>query len=83
MVKHFDVNGKQYSPAPPGDSLCRTCKKNKEDCTWPGRMVVLCMGYEKYDPGQAEIQGPRSAEEIYKEAQNRRNGDSILKDSVR
>jgi hypothetical protein len=52
MVTHKDVKGRSYTPAPPGDTLCRTCMNKEKDCTWPGRSIVICMNYDKEDPGQ-------------------------------
>jgi len=83
MVKHVDVKGREYSPAPPGDTLCRTCVNKNKDCTWPGRRIVLCMEYDKEDPGQSEIQGPRSPEELLRLSQERKKRDSIMEDSIR
>jgi hypothetical protein len=45
-VKHFDINGEEYLPAPKGDSLCRTCKARGSECNFPGRRTVICMHYE-------------------------------------
>jgi hypothetical protein len=83
MAKHYDVKGREYSPALPGDTLCRTCQNNGEECTWPGRSIVICMKYDKHDPGQSEIAGPRAPEELLRLSQERKKKDSILEDSIR
>lgn len=84
MVKHYDKKGREYTPAPPGDTLCRSCENNGNECTWPSRKIVICMEYIKVDPGQSEIlPGPRSPEELLRLSQERKKKDSILEDSVR
>lgn len=83
MVKHVDIKGREYLPAPPGDTLCRTCMNKKNDCTWPGRKIAVCMQYDKEDPGQQSIIPPRSANEIYQEQQKRNTRGSLLEDSFR
>jgi len=83
MVKHVDVKGREYTPARPGDSLCRTCMNKEKDCTWPNRSIVICMQYDKEGPGQQSIIPPRTANEIYQEQQKRNTGGSLLEDSFR
>lgn len=87
MAKHYDVKGREYTPARPGDSLCRTCNNKHKDCTWPSRSIVICMQYDKEDPGQSElIPPPRDPADLYREAECRRSEkemDSILEDSIR
>lgn len=83
MVKHLDVKGREYTPASPGDTLCRTCLNKKNDCTWPGRKIIVCMLYNKDDPGQAETQGPKTPEELLRLSWERKNRPNVLEDSFR
>lgn len=84
MGSHKDIKGRSYTPAPPGDTLCRTCMNKEKDCTWPGRSVVICMNYDKEDPDQLTIiDGPRGPEELFLLAQEQKERDSIMQDSIR
>ena len=43
--------GSFYPGTKPGVSLCTTCIRNDEKCTWEGREVVKCPRYVEGDIG--------------------------------
>lgn len=65
-VKHYDIRGREYLPAEKGISLCWSCEGKEDLCTFPGRMVVTCMAYER-------AEGPQDPEDLYTQFKLLRN----------